>query len=108
MATELFHSVTVARAPVSFPDRFMLKLDMEKAFDRVSLRFIELTLSYFGFPSAWIGWISGAISKPSFTVVINGVRSSWFEGTSGRRQGCPLSPFLFVLGAEVLLRLEMN
>ena len=36
------------------------------------------------------------------TVLNNGYASKWIKPSRGVRQGCPLSPFLFVLTAELM------
>eukprot|EP00253_Pinus_taeda_P005371 PITA_05371 len=47
----------------------------------------------------------GCISNVSYAVLINGAASPFFRGQRGLRQGCPLSPLLFLLVAEGLSRL---
>lgn len=41
----------------------------------------------------------------NFEVLVNGCPTSFFKGTCGIRQGCPLSPLLFLLVIEALSRL---
>ena len=45
------------------------------------------------------------LQSTSFSVLINGSPSNFFRPTRGLRQGCPLSPFIFLLVAEALSRI---
>jgi hypothetical protein len=42
----------------------------------------------------------GCIEYASFVVLINGSPSNFFNSSRGLCQGCPLSPFLFLIMAE--------
>jgi len=80
----------------------IIKLDMENAFDRVYHHFLIEVLKKFGISSNFISTISGCISNPWTTPLINGRSSRYFRGTRGFRQGCPLFPFLFIIMAETI------
>ena len=75
---------------------------MTKAFDRVNWTYIHLILIQIGVPLIGVNWILGCISSANFAVLVNGSPSSFFTASRGIRQGCPLSPLLFILVIEGL------
>ncbi|KAL5784662.1 hypothetical protein ACOSQ2_007054 [Xanthoceras sorbifolium] len=54
-----------------------------------------------GFPQQWISRIIDCISSAGFSFVVNGSLVGKVISSRGVRQSCPLSPFLFILCAEV-------
>ena len=48
------------------------------------------------------------VDTASFVVLINGSPSTYFKGSRGIIQGCPLSPYLFLLVIEGLSRLLLE
>lgn len=75
-----------------------VSLDDKKAFDHVEW----IYLKEFGFGPNIINYISLLYSSPNLMVYKNGVLSSTFPLYRGTRQGCPLSPILFIPFLEPL------
>ena len=70
----------------------ILKLDYEKAYDRVSWEFLEETLDSRGFGTKWIHWIRCVVRDGSLCVRLNDEDNHHFKLGKGLRQSDPLSP----------------
>eukprot|EP00253_Pinus_taeda_P004529 PITA_04529 len=79
---------------------FFLKLDLANAFDRVRHSYLFVVLQKMGFDPSFISMIAACITGPCISPLINGRSCSAFQSSRGLRQGCPLSPYLFILMAE--------
>ena len=82
----------------------LISLDQSKAFDRVDHRFLATVLETARFQPEFRRWISMMYHNPQAVVQVNRRRSEVFAIERSVRQGCPLSPLLYVLALEPLLR----
>lgn len=73
-AQEAFHSIWTRHLKA-----IILKIDLSKAFDRVSWLYIKILLIYLGYPNNFITWIMACITTPTFSVLINGSESQFFS-----------------------------
>lgn len=83
----------------------MLFLDMEKAFDRCSYKYLNNSLLALGFGKRFrrsVHMMYNEDSAPKRRIFANGYYSDWFDIKSGVAQGCPASPLLFLIVAEGL------
>jgi hypothetical protein len=105
LAHELIHTFKNKKGKKGF---MFLKMDMEKAFDQMEWKFLLAIMKKLGFNDTWLGWIEACISSSSFSILINGSPYGMISPARGLRQGVPFSPFLFILGSEVLSRLMLH
>lgn len=80
----------------------ILKLDLEKVYNRIEWSFVRNCLELLGIP-LWMIWvIIECISSPTMSINWNGSVTDSFDQSRGLRQGDPLSSYLFVLCLERL------
>ncbi|GKV43678.1 hypothetical protein SLEP1_g50939 [Rubroshorea leprosula] len=80
----------------------IVKLDLEKAYDRLEWSFIREALMLFKLPANFISLILSCMSSSSISILVNGERTNSFLPSRGIRQGDPISPYLFILCMEYL------
>ncbi|PKU85048.1 Putative ribonuclease H protein [Dendrobium catenatum] len=75
---------------------------MEQAYDSMGWPTLDHVLKWYGFPYGYANLIMECIIDVRFSIIINGRNSKWIMPHSGFRQGCPLSPYLYILYSQLL------
>ena len=99
IAQELIHSIHRKKGRLG---QLILKLDLEKVYDRLEWNFIHEVLSFFKFPLSFVDLVLKCVTTSSFSILVNGGQLENFKPSRGIRQGDPLSPYLFILCMEYL------
>lgn len=105
----IFASLTLTRDIFTYVKQKQIKgafitIDQEKAYDKVNHHYIYETMKQFGFPQDFIDIIKLLYKDITSEIQINNTLTDCFSVTRGVRQGCSLSPGLFVLTLDPLLR----
>ena len=83
-------------------------IDYEKAFDSLDRNTLWLLLRHYGVPAKLVNLIKNTYTGMNCKVVHEGKLSDSFEVKTGVRQGCLLSPFLFLLAIDWIMKTTTN
>ena len=97
LLSELIHF-----AQLSGVDHMLLKLDVLKAFDMLEWPFLLSLLERISFGPKFRGFLQATQATASSAIRINGKLSNYFANRRLVRQGCPLSPLLFIIAMDAL------
>jgi hypothetical protein len=82
----------------------LINIDFEKAFDTLEWEHMLKSLKYLNFPEKIVNWIRTIYTNIETCIINNGFTTEYLKPERGVRQGCPLSPYLFIITMEVFNR----
>ena len=87
----------------------VVSLDIKKAFDSLSHKYLQCVYKFYNFGPNLIKWITMLSTKRQACVILTGNKTTdFFDLERGNAQGDTISPFLFNLGYQLLLfKLEL-
>lgn len=83
-------------------DSFILFVDFYKAFDAISHQFMFKTIHSFGFGKRFCKAVKTLYKDSNSSIGLAHGTTPRFNIKRGIRQGCPLSPFLFILVTQIM------
>nr|XP_009757838.1 PREDICTED: uncharacterized protein LOC104210596 [Nicotiana sylvestris] len=70
---------------------YMIKIDIQKAYDSVEWSYLEQNMRMIGFPERFIAWVMKCVKTVNYTIMVNGEPTDPFNAEKGLRQGDPMS-----------------
>lgn len=89
-------------------DGLLLALDFTKAFDTVRWEYIGAILEWYGFGQNFVSLVKLLSTDIESCVINAGLSSRYFKPARGIRQGCCVSPYLFILAVEAMATFIRN
>ncbi|VDP50985.1 unnamed protein product [Schistosoma margrebowiei] len=83
-------------------------IDYEKAFDSVDRTTLWKLLRHYGVPQKIVNIIQNSYDGLNYKIVYGGQLTNSFEVKTGVRQGCLLSPFLFLLVIDWIMNMSTS
>ena len=83
---------------------YMCFIDFQKAFDSVQHEKLWWAMLDMGYPPHLVNLLASLYKSQKACVRVAGVISEWFSVQKGVRQGCVLSPYLFNILSETVMR----
>lgn len=80
----------------------VVKVDFEKAYDKVRWQFLREILGAVGLSEAYVNLIMYCVESASLSLLWNGDKLESFKPSRGIRQRDPLAPYLFLLCMDIL------
>ena len=80
LVQETIHSLKLNKRP-----SMLIKIDIEKAYDKLSWLYMNSILEAFAFGREWVEWIMNLVSTPLFSIFINGSQKILFHPSWGIR-----------------------
>ena len=89
-------------------ERYLVTIDIEKAFNSLDHSFLISVLKQFAFGENFIDWIKILLYKQELCVLNGGFTTKYFNLEKGARQSDTISAYLFILALEILFLLIKN
>ena len=101
------HAIYLLRRIVDLGERsgnkiHMVLLDWEKAFDKLTHDALFKAMEKMGVDQKIMRLVKMIYKNPTFRVEVEGETSEWKRQNAGIRQGCPMSPYLFLIAMTTL------